>query len=72
MVNATAGERVRLWLKENKQTQAWLANQLHVARESVWRWLEGQRAPGAHHAGRMAEITGVEASAWPINKRKAA
>lgn len=71
MAKKTAGERVRAFLEANGKTQAWLADELQVARESVWRWLEGQRTPGAYHAGRIADLTGVEVTAWPVSRKVA-
>lgn len=59
-----AGARLLRWIEDNNRTQAWLADELQVARESLWRWVVGQRTPRIEHCAAIERITGIEAAAW--------
>ncbi len=59
-----AGEQVTKWLSDHGHTREWLAEQLCVRRETLWRWLVGGRVPRIEHCVAIERITGVAAAVW--------
>jgi transcriptional regulator with XRE-family HTH domain len=70
----TAGERIDRWLKRNKRSRAWLAEQLNVQRPVLWRWLNNKRTPSVKYLVLIQKLTGVPTSVWAADAadRKAA
>ncbi len=40
-----AGAKVLRWLQEQNQTQSWLADELGLSRQHLWRYIYGLRRP---------------------------
>lgn len=68
---ATAADQIDSWLKRNKKTRAWLADELGVKRETLWRWLNGRRTPRIEHCVAIERLTRVPSAAWAAPQRAA-
>lgn len=51
-------EKINSWLKENKRSQAWLAEQVGVATGTVNRWLNGKLEPTSAKVALLDRIIG--------------
>lgn len=61
--NTVGGLRLRAWIKDERRTQEWIAEQVGAHQTSVSRWLKGGEVPLAA-ALKLHEITGIEPEAW--------
>jgi hypothetical protein len=59
-----AGAQVHAWLRDNDKTQRWLASELGVGADALWRWCVGKRQPQIDHCAAIERITGIDATEW--------
>lgn len=63
-------EKINRWLKENKRSQAWLAEQVGVATGTVNRWLNGKLEPTAAKVVLLDRIIGGQGDDLPDLSKK--
>ena len=67
MTNTQGGVRLRAWLREQRRTQKWLAEQIgpDAHQTYVSRWILG-KAPPLKMAIAVEKITGIAPSEWLV------
>ncbi len=65
MVPKRGGVRLRDWLKNERRTQEWLADQIGTHQTNVSRWILGRPIPTAM-AVKLEELTGIEVREWTV------
>lgn len=63
--------QLRGWIQLHSLSQADLARELHASEATVSRLLSGERIPSLRMAIRIANLTGIQPTAW-ANAQKAA
>lgn len=60
------GERLRRWLRDERRTQKWLAEQIGRGAHQTYvsRWILGESLPGVEMALAVRRITGISVEAW--------
>ncbi len=59
-----AGRLVDARLKRLGKDRNWLATELGVRREVLWRWLVGARLPSMQSALKLEEVIGIKPATW--------
>lgn len=65
MIPKRGGVRLRDWLKSERRTQEWLAEQIGTHQTNVSRWILGRPIP-TKMAVKLEELTGIEVRDWTI------
>lgn len=65
MHQSRAGVRLKAWLKDERRTQKWLAEQIGTRQTEVSRWTLGREPPIAF-AIAIRSITGIGVEEWAI------
>jgi transcriptional regulator with XRE-family HTH domain len=58
------GVLLRRWLKNERRTQQWLAEQIGNSQTNISAWIIGPRPPPLEVAIAIREITGIEVDEW--------
>lgn len=65
MVPKRGGVRLRDWLRDERRTQEWLAEQIGSYQTNVSAWIRGRPIP-VDMAVKIQKLTGVEVEEWTI------
>lgn len=66
MAGETKGcARLRAWLRDERRSQAWIAEQVGVHQTAVSRWLGGA-VPPLESALELRRVTGIEVEDWAV------
>ncbi len=58
------GARLREWLKDERRTQKWLAEQVGTSQTNISAWILGPRPPPLEIAVAIRRVTGISVEAW--------
>jgi plasmid maintenance system antidote protein VapI len=61
-----AGVRLEEWLRAERRSQEWLAEQLGTHQTSVSRWLLGRARPAVEMAVKIEKLTGIDVEDWTV------
>jgi len=63
MVPKRGGERLRVWLEDERRTQQWLGEQIGTHQTNVSAWIRGRPIP-LEMAVKIEKLTGIEVEDW--------
>jgi transcriptional regulator with XRE-family HTH domain len=64
MVDLNAHVRLREWMDRSRLSQTVLCGRLGISDAHMSRLLSGERTPSLALAGKIADLTGIPATAW--------
>jgi plasmid maintenance system antidote protein VapI len=65
MVMKRGGVRLRDWLREERRTQEWLAEQIGSHQTNISAWIRGRPIP-LEAAVAIERLTGIEVEDWTV------
>ncbi len=65
MTKQRGGVRLEEWIKEDRRTQAWVAEQIGTHQTNVSAWIRGRPIP-LRMAVKIQKLTGIEVEDWTI------
>ena len=57
---------LRAWLKEERRSQQWLAEQIDNSQTNISAWIIGPRPPPLEVALAIREVTGIPVESWAL------
>lgn len=66
MYQRNGGALLRAWLKSERRTQQWLAEQIGNSQTNISAWILGPRPPPLEVAVAIRRVTGIEVDDWTV------
>lgn len=64
MSQRRGGALLRAWLKDERRSQEWLAEQIDNSQTNISQWILGPRPPPLDVALAIEKVTGIAVHAW--------